>query len=49
MWSIRVTDENGEVFVPRSFENHSDDDVVELLIAAELMYPQWQMELVESS
>lgn len=47
MWSILVTDENGEIFIPRSFENRSDDDVVELLIAAELMYPHWQMELIE--
>lgn len=47
MWSIRVTDENGEVFVPRAFKNHSDDDVVELLITAEKMYPHWKLELIE--
>lgn len=48
MWSIRVTDENGEVFIPRSFEKHSDDDVVELFIAAEIMHPYWRLELVEA-
>lgn len=48
MWSIQVTDQNGEVFIPRSFENHSDDYVVELFITAEIMHPEWQLELVEA-